>query len=74
MLEQMTENLTATGILESAIYSALGFTTVMLNVDLNEGSSKQGNARRAYVGSNFVVAKPLKILTLHNKGIIKCEQ
>lgn len=76
MPEQMIKYryLTITGILESAIYSAVGFTTVMLYVDLKEGSSRQGNARRAYVGSNFVVAKPLRIITLLNTRIITCQQ
>jgi hypothetical protein len=43
-------------MLLSAMYLSLGFTSVVVNDDLNEGSSKQGNARRACVGWNLDVA------------------
>ena len=36
-----------TGMLLKAIYPSLGLTNVTVNVDLNEGSSKHGKARRA---------------------------
>src|SRR4051812_3030641 len=41
--------------LEMAV-SAASIVAVMENVAFNAGSSKQGNARRASVGSNCVVA------------------
>ena len=43
-------------MLLSATYPSEGRTSVVENVDLKDGSSKQGNADRASVGWNLDVA------------------
>ena len=48
-----------TGILHSAIWN-LSLNIETLNFALNCGSSKHGNAERAYVGSKWVVARYLR--------------
>lgn len=56
------------GMLNKAMWN-LFLKIDMLNLALNWGSSKHGNAERAYVGSNWVVAKYLEYETFKNRFI-----
>lgn len=51
----------ASGVLLSDVAKWLGRFTITENVALNRGSSKQGNAFRAWPGSNFDEANHLKL-------------
>ena len=61
ILKKKDKLLTIGSIFESALYSLPeGLTKLILNLALKAGSSKQGNAHRAKVGSKYERTQELK--------------